>query len=189
MDKRETLVWTLPTRVFHWTLAGAFAIAWLTEDDFISLHEAAGYTILGLIAWRLVWGLVGPRHARFSDFVHGPRAVFGYLRDILGGHPRRYLGHNPAGGAMVVVLLVALLLTGLSGMATLAVEDGRGPLAGFAWLSGGGMEWLEEIHEFSANLTLGLVGLHVAGVVLAGRQHGENLVAAMLNGFKRREED
>jgi len=165
-------VWDPAVRLFHWSLVAAFAIAWLTGDEWDKVHEIAGYVILGLIAFRLFWGIVGTRYARFRQFVHGPQAVGDYLRATLEGREKRYIGHNPAGGAMVVALLVALAATGLSGwMTTLDMF----------W----GSEWVEEIHEVFANLMLLLVGLHVAGVLFASLRHGENLVRAMVNGRKR----
>jgi cytochrome b len=164
-------VWDPLVRIFHWSLAGAFALAYLVEDRLLSLHLAAGYTVLGLIGFRLLWGIIGPLHARFGDFVRGPRAVFSYLWQIVAGHPRRYLGHNPAGGAMVVVLLVSLAATGLSGWLLLGISPAEG-------------EWVEEIHEFCANFTLFLVVLHLIGVAAASLQHRENLVRAMLTGEK-----
>jgi len=165
-------VWDPAVRLFHWSLVAAFAIAWLTGDEWDKVHEIAGYVILGLIAFRLFWGIVGTRYARFWQFVPGPAGVKAYLGAMLRGREKRYIGHNPAGGAMVVALLAALLITGVSGwMTTLDMF----------W----GSEWVEEFHEVFANLMLVLVGLHVAGVLFTGLRHGENLVRAMINGRKR----
>jgi cytochrome b len=181
-------VWDPLIRLFHWGLVLSFLIAFLTEDDWLQLHVLAGYTVLGLIGFRLLWGLVGSRHARFANFVQGPRRTWAYLHDMLLARPRRYLGHNPAGAAMVVSLLITLALTTVTGLMTYGHEEFAGPLAGFMahqphWLG----EALEEAHEFLANLTLLLVGLHVGGVLLASVQHRENLVRSMLHGFKRKE--
>ncbi len=186
MTEQTIKVWGPLVRFFHWTLVAAFFVAYLTEDDVLSLHVWAGYWIGGLIVFRLLWGLVGPRYARFSDFVQRPGVVLHYLKDELLGRARRYIGHNPAGGAMVVVLLASLGLTVLAGLVLLGSGECAGPLAG--WLCGGGKalaESFEDIHEFFANFTLLLVGLHVLGVLVAGRLHGENLVAAMWHGRKR----
>ncbi|MDT8388707.1 MAG: cytochrome b/b6 domain-containing protein [Thiogranum sp.] len=184
----EIKVWDLLTRVFHWSLATAFFVAYLTEDDWMDVHVYAGYTIAGLIAFRLVWGWTGTRHARFRDFVRPPREVLAYLKDMVLFHPKRYLGHNPAGGAMVMALLVSLLITVLTGVSVYGAEEMAGPLAGvFANVSESMGDVMEELHEFFANFTLFLVVLHVVGVVLAGLQHGENLVHAMINGKKRAE--
>ncbi|WP_260291870.1 cytochrome b/b6 domain-containing protein [Sedimenticola hydrogenitrophicus] len=186
LPDNEIKVWDLPTRVFHWTLAGSFMIAYLTEDDFIALHTLAGYTIIGLILFRLVWGIVGPRHARFSDFAHPPGSVLAYLKQVIRFRAARYLGHNPAGGAMVFALLIALTLTIVSGLVTYGAEQAAGPLA---TLMSGVPDAIgkaaEEVHEFFANLTLLLVLFHLAGVLLASLQHGENLVRAMINGRKQ----
>jgi cytochrome b len=182
----EVKVWDPLVRVFHWTLVTAFAVAFLTEDDWLDLHVLAGYTVLGLVGIRLVWGVVGTRHARFGDFVRGPSTVLGYVGDVLRGRARRYLGHNPAGGAMIVALLALLTLTVLTGLGAYGASELAGPFAGMftdpRWV-----EPLEEVHELLANLTLLLVGVHVAGVVASSLAHRENLVRAMVTGTKPRE--
>ena len=182
----EIKVWDPLVRVFHWGLVAAFAIAYLTEDDFLLVHVWAGYTLLGLIVVRVVWGFIGSRHARFSDFVTRPRAAIRYLLDTVRLRARRYIGHNPIGGAMVVVLLFSLVATAMTGMGIYGVEHHAGPLAG--WFAGGGERWedtLEEVHEFFANFTLLLVFVHVLGVLTESLIHRENLVKAMINGRKR----
>lgn len=179
-------VWDPLIRVFHWTLVTAFIIAYATEDDLMQLHAFAGYVIAGLLIFRVAWGFVGPRHARFSDFVSSPREVLAYLKDTLTLRARRYLGHNPAGGLMILALLAALSLTTLSGLVLYGVDEHAGPLAGL--MAGYGEAWedpLEEIHEFLANLTLALVFIHVAGVIVSSFLHRENLVRAMWTGTKR----
>ncbi len=167
-------VWDLFVRVFHWSLVASFAIAWITADEWDRLHEWAGYAAVALVGCRIVWGFIGTKYARFSDFVRSPFAMFGYLRDVLRGQERRYIGHNPAGGAMILALLAGIIGLGLTGwmMTTNAF-----------W----GVEWVEEVHEALANGMLVLVGLHVVGVLVAGLRHGENLVAAMLTGHKRQD--
>jgi len=130
--------------------------------------------------------LIGTRHARFSDFVCSPSDTLNYLKDMTVLKAKRYLGHNPAGGAMIVALLVSLSLTTLTGLGVYGIE-GAGPLAG--WLAGASefaKDVMEEIHEFFANFTLLLIGIHLAGVVLGGIFHGENLVRAMFTGNKQR---
>ena len=168
-------VWDLPTRLFHWLLAASFAGAWLTADSerWINVHTTLGYAFAGLIAFRLVWGLVGPRYARFSSFVRGPGAVKRYLLSLLTLRPEHHVGHNPAGGAMVIALL--LMLGVITGTGHLMTTDAF-------W----GVKWVEELHELAANLTLGLIALHVLGVLVASFEHGENLVRAMITGRKRR---
>ncbi|QGU33773.1 cytochrome b/b6 domain-containing protein [Thermochromatium tepidum] len=179
-------VWDPLVRVFHWSLVGAFATAFILEDDLLGVHVWAGYLVLALVAVRLVWGLIGTRHARFSDFVRGPRAVLAYLRAVLSRRAPRYLGHNPAGGAMILLLLIALAATGISGLALYGAEEFAGPLAGV--MRGVPAFWgevLEETHEVLANLTLGLILIHVAGVLVSSWLHRENLIAAMISGYKR----
>ena len=181
----QVKVWDPLVRVFHWTLVTAFFVAYLTEDDLLDLHVYAGYLIGGLLMVRLVWGFVGSRYARFSDFVKRPSEVRAYLKSLISLHPRRYLGHNPAGGAMVVALLVSLLFTMLSGVAVYGIGESAGPMAAsMAGMSDFWADVLEEVHEFFANFTVLLVCLHVLGVLLASLQHRENLVKSMVNGFK-----
>lgn len=165
-------VWDPLVRIFHWSLVLCFGGAWLLGEDGGALHQALGYGVLGLVAFRIVWGFAGSRTARFASFVPAPRRLASYARDVLAHREQRYLGHNPAGGAMIVLLLAALAATGVTGwMMTTDV----------LW----GVEWVEEVHEAFAGGTLGLVGLHLAGVVFSSLRHRENLVAAMFSGRKR----
>jgi len=185
---RETIpVWDPLVRIFHWSLAGFFFIAYLTEDELLSVHVYAGYAVAGLIFFRLVWGLIGTRHARFSDFVTSPGGVMRYVGRLLAGRAPHYAGHNPAGGAMIVALLVSLVLTAFFGMALIA-GDGNGPLAG-TFVAAYSGEAMEELHELFANLTLFLVALHVAGVMVSSLLEGQNLVKAMITGRKRTLDD
>jgi cytochrome b len=182
--RRESVpVWDPLIRIFHWSLAGFFLLAYVTEDELLTVHVYAGYAVAGLIIFRLIWGLIGTRHARFIDFVTGPARLVRYLGLLAAGRAPRYLGHNPAGAAMIIALLASLALTAFTGMGLIA-GDGIGPLAGtiFANLSG---EAFEEAHEFFANLTLFLVVLHVAGVLVSSLLHQENLVKSMVTGRKR----
>jgi len=166
-------VWDPLVRVFHWSLAGSVAVAWLTGDGGPkTVHHWAGYLAGALIAVRLIWGLVGTRHARFRAFVRHPKAVLAYLRDIARGVERRYIGHNPAGGAMIVALLLTVGAQVLTGW--LATTD-----------MFFGVEWIEELHSVSSKLILVLIGLHILGVVVASWRHRENLPLAMLTGRKR----
>jgi cytochrome b len=165
-------VWDPFVRVFQWSLATLFLVAYVTGDEVERVHIAAGYAIAGLIALRVVWGFVGPRHARFGNFVRSPRAVLAYLRDVALFRAPRYLGHNPAGGAMIIALLVVLAATGITGymMTTDAFWGAKG---------------VEEIHEAFANLTVGLIAFHVLGVLISSFGHRENLVKSMMTGRKR----
>jgi cytochrome b len=184
--RREVRVWDPLVRVFHWSLVAAFATAFIVEDDLLGVHVWAGYLVLALIAVRLVWGVIGTRHARFSDFVRGPRQVIAYIGDALRLRAGRHLGHNPAGGAMVIALLALVSATGISGLALYGAQELSGQLAPLmgglppAW---GGA--LEEAHEVLANLTLVFIIAHVAGVIFSGLAHRENLVLSMLTGRKR----
>ncbi|MDX9741567.1 MAG: cytochrome b/b6 domain-containing protein [Gammaproteobacteria bacterium] len=170
----ERRVWDPLVRIFHWTLAAGFTVAWLTGDEVQPVHEAVGYLIAGLIALRIVWGFVGSRHARFADFVRRPAVVAGNLRDIARGHPRRYLGHSPAGGAMVLTLLATILVSVITGL-MMAV-------GGYAEV-----HLVEEVHEAAATTALVLVILHLIGVIVASLQHRENMPRAMITGRKRAE--
>lgn len=165
-------VWDLPTRLFHWLLAASFAGAWLTAESerWRDVHVTLGYTFAALIAFRLIWGVVGSRYARFSSFVTGPGPVKRYIGSILLMRPEHHVGHNPAGGWAVLGLLGLGFATALSGYATYQEYGG---------------DWLEELHEGAASAMLGLVLVHVGAVLLSSFIHRENLVRAMLNGFKR----
>ncbi|MDH5376761.1 MAG: cytochrome b/b6 domain-containing protein [Gammaproteobacteria bacterium] len=188
MEKvNEVKVWDPAVRIFHWTLVASFLVAYLSEDDFMSLHVWAGYLIGGLIIFRLIWGLIGTRYARFSSFVKRPQEVRSYLRDVLLFRAKRYLGHNPAGGAMIIALLLSLTITTVTGVMVYGAEESAGPLAPlFAGASESVEDVLEEVHEFFANFTVFLVFFHVAGVVIASFQHHENLVRSMVTGLKAR---
>lgn len=168
---RKILVWDFPTRAFHWLLALSFAGAFLTAESerYRDVHVTLGYTMLGLVAFRLVWGLVGTRYARFWSFAFGPRSVLTYLKSLLTRSPQHYIGHNPAGSWAIYALLTLIVLAGASGWAT--YED----LGGHA---------MEEVHEAFANLLLAVVALHIAGVAVSSLVHGENLVRSMVTGYK-----
>jgi cytochrome b len=165
-------VWDLFVRTFHWSLVALFTTAYVTGDEIERVHIAAGYAIAALLALRIVWGFFGSRHARFADFVRSPREALGYLRDALLLRARRYIGHNPAGGLMVITLIVMLSATCLTGY--LMTTDAF-------W----GSEMVEEIHGGLANATLALVLLHVLGVLVVSFEHRENLVKSMISGRKR----
>ncbi|MCZ0963342.1 cytochrome b/b6 domain-containing protein [Paracoccus benzoatiresistens] len=165
-------VWDGFVRLFHWSLVGLIAGTWLTAEGPKLWHERMGYVIAALILARLVWGLVGPRHARFGDFVRGPGTVVAYLRALRAGCEPRYLGHNPAGGAMIVALLLAVSGTVLTGW--LQTTDAF-------W----GSSTMGDVHEALATLILVLAGIHVLGVMVESLRHRENLVWSMLTGTKR----
>jgi cytochrome b len=174
-------VWDLFVRLFHWTLVVGFTVAYFTEDPLI-VHVWAGYVVGALIVARVVWGLIGPRYARFSDFVYGPVATLRYVRDLILLRSPRYLGHSPGGGAMVMLLIAFLAATVLTGLLVYGGEQQAGPLAGM--LSKDTGEAIEEVHDVVANITLALVIAHIAAVALASFVHRENLVGAMITGYK-----
>ena len=194
------LVWDPFVRIAHWAIALGFFAAYLTEAS-RQVHIWAGYVVGLLVITRVAWGFIGTRHARFADFVTGPVTASRYLWDLMRGRAKRYIGHSPAGGAMVIALLVspvATVATGLIGYA----EEGRGPLAPlYAQTSSASAQTitgeedkgdrrrdestLSEIHGAIANVTLGLVVFHILGVILASFMHQENLARAMVTGRKR----
>lgn len=170
-ERRRILVWDAPVRVFHWLAVASFFGAWLTAESerWQLVHVTLGYTLAGLIVFRLVWGLIGTRHARFASFVRGPAAVVRYGRALLRGEPEHFVGHNPAGALAIVGLLAIGAVLTASGWATF------NDLGGHA---------VEEVHEAMADLMMALVGVHVAGVVVSSWLHRENLVGAMVGGHK-----
>lgn len=183
-DSQQVIkVWDPFVRVFHWSLALFFTVAYLTEDDFETVHFYMGYAISVLIGFRLLWGLIGPKYARFSNFVTGKDKVVSYLKSLLTGNAEHYVGHNPAGGIMVVALLLLLAMTTFFGMTLLAI-DGGGPLAG-TFVTSFNEDLVEGLHELCANGTLMLVFVHIAGVIVSSFLHKENLVRAMVTGVKK----
>lgn len=188
-DDTTVKVWDGFVRAFHWVVVVGFFTAYFTEDEVMGLHVWAGYTVLSLVILRVVWGFVGSRHARFRDFLYAPGTILGYLKDFVTFRNRRYLGHNPAGGAMIVLLLISLLATGFTGLVMFGAEGGGGVLRELAGAVGAlgeaGEEAFEDVHEFFANLTLFLAVLHIAGVLFESLVHHENLARAMVTGRKR----
>lgn len=168
---QKILVWDLPVRLGHWLMVGGFALAWLTGDSetFRLVHVFAGATVLAVATFRLPWGFIGSRYARFADFVRAPAAVRNYVLSLLRLQPAHHVGHNPAGGWAIVLLLGLAILTGLAGWATYSDLGGH---------------WLEDVHEGLAAAMLTVVIVHVAGVLTGSLLHGENLVRAMVNGYR-----
>lgn len=169
----ETLrVWDPVVRIGHWSLVAACTFAWISKEGWGHWHEWAGYATLGLVATRIAWGYAGSRYARFSQFVRSPRATLQYLRSVLARSEPRYLGHNPLGSCMALSLLAAVVLTGTTGWLYTTDEF---------W----GVEWVERLHGWCADMLLALAVLHVAGAIFTSFRHRENLVASMIHGRKR----
>lgn len=207
----QVKVWDPFVRFFHWSLAVAFLLAYFLEPEegTLAVHVWAGYAVGGLVLLRVVWGFIGSKHARFSDFLFSPFTALRYLGGLFRGRSKRYLGHSPAGAWMVFSLLAALLVTVFLGMGLYAQGQNRGPLAPFfGAMAGvslvaapayadedeggdvgerteGATDLFEELHEVAANVTLILALLHIGGVVLASLAHHENLARAMVTGRKR----
>lgn len=203
-------VWDPLVRLGHWALVAAFTIAYLTGEDNRAAgdwHEWAGYAAGAIVAWRILWGLIGPRYARFSDFLVWPRSALIYLIDLIFGRSRRYVGHSPAGGAMIIALLGLIAVTIITGIvADEGYEQAPPPAVQASVMAPAGNPKAEdastvrnvpaaklegkesligELHDALANITLFLVIFHVLGVALASFVHRENLVAAMVTGKKR----
>lgn len=168
---RKILVWDLPIRVFHWLMVLSFVGAYLTaeSESWRLVHVTLGYTMAGLVVFRILWGLIGSRYARFSNFVRGYKSVARYVGSLLQGRPEHHIGHNPAGAVAIIGLLGLTLVVGVTGWATYNDIVGK---------------WLEETHEVAANIMLAIVIVHIAGVVMASWLHHENLVGAMFSGRK-----
>lgn len=203
-------VWDIFVRVFHWVLGGAILGMYLTSEASKGAHIRLGYFVIILVLARIVWGFVGPKHARFKDFLYGPVEILNYLKSLITGRPNHYVGHNPAGGLMVVVMLIALLVitfTGLKAQATSAPDamaNTRIAIPGFAYADDddhGGHEgrkhhsessqnekkggFWKEIHEFMTSFMLFLIGIHIAGVLVSSWLHKENLTLSMITGKKK----
>jgi cytochrome b len=197
-------VWDMFVRLFHWSIVGLVATSLISGEIELGFHPYSGYAIFSLVCLRVIWGFVGSKHAQFKDFAYSPSHVIQYLKDIITGNPKRFLGHNPAGGVMVLALLITLATTTLSGMKLYGIEEGEGPFAANIQVSlvkqvyaesdhdhdhdhenhEKSEEFWEEVHETSISILMLLILLHVLGAVLASKQHKENLIKAMITGDK-----
>lgn len=204
-NEESIVVWDLLVRVFHWALVIFFVVAYFTGDDDNTWHIYSGYTVLGLVVFRIIWGVIGTRYARFSNFIYSPRKVINYGKSLIQGKPEHYLGHNPAGGYLIIALLLSLLVVTLSGLKLYALEEGRGLFAGNAVRNSAevslvqktlvsrndndndeeGEEFWEELHEAASNFTVLLIFIHIAGVLMSSRLEKQNLVKAMFTGRKK----
>ncbi|MBE9527676.1 MAG: cytochrome b/b6 domain-containing protein [Proteobacteria bacterium] len=201
MNRRETTrVWDPAVRIFHWSLVLTCLGAFISSEESESIHAVAGYVITALILFRIIWGFIGTRHARFIDFIYGPREISSYLKGFLSGRSGHYLGHNPAGGLMVLLLLASLLVTCWTGLKAWG-EEGHGPLSAESTISitatahadsgdkhkkgdHSKEELYEEVHEFFAGFTLFLIVVHIAGVLVTTVFHREHLIKGMITGRK-----
>ena len=182
-DLREQMphvqVWDAPTRLFHWMVVILIFVSWLSADQaYMTVHLCSGLALLALLLFRIGWGLIGSTTARFSDFLHPPRAVLSYLR----GGEGLYAGHNPAGGLMVAVLIAVLLVQAITG---LFANDGlhfSGPLA--LSVSDDTSTWVTSLHGAIFNVLLLLIWCHVVAVGFYLFVKGHNLVKAMVTGRK-----
>lgn len=203
-------VWDIFVRIFHWALVGSMLGQYISGDELKGVHYRLGYFIIILVLARIVWGFIGTKHARFGDFLYRPVDIINYLKSLFSGKPIHYMGHNPAGGLMIVVMLIALLATTFTGLKALA-SDGKGPLANADTVilsvayadsdeheEGEGEhyasdspptqekeEFWEEAHEMMVNFMLCLIGIHIAGVVVSSWLHKENLILSMITGRKK----
>ncbi len=170
--KQAIMVWDMPVRVFHWLLVICFAGAWLTSESerLQMIHYAFGYTACLLVLIRLVWGVIGTRYARFTQFLKSPKAVLEHFMAMLRGHPHHDVGHNPAGGLVMVALMLLILVIGVSGY--LSVKELLGDFAG-------------EIHESVASLALAVVILHILAAIVMSLMEKQNLVKSMVDGKKQ----
>lgn len=172
LDGARVKVWDPLVRIFHWSVVGGVLANLTVFEHEKTPHTYVGYAVLAALAIRLAWGVIGPRHARFASFVVGPRGLWRYARAMLAGREPRYLGHNPAGAAMIVILMILLAAIGTTG-----------------WMMGldrfWGVGWVEALHKTAANLLIGAVVLHVLGAVFESVRHRENLPLAMITGYKR----
>lgn len=169
---KTILVWDIPTRLFHWLFALSFAVAYVTAeaDGWAGVHVFSGLLMLGLIVYRMVWGMLGSRYARFSSFLYSPAAALKYLLDTLQGKAGRHVGHNPAGSWAIYLLLLLGIGSGVSGLAMLTAG-----------------EQFKDLHEVLANGALAVVAVHIVGVIAASLLHRENLPRAMVTGCKEGE--
>lgn len=179
-------VWDLPVRLFHWMLALGFVSAyWLAENHLLNWHVLSGYFLCGLLAFRIIWGFVGNSYARFKSFVFTPQETLAYIRSLRAGKPIHYYGHNPAGALMVFALMGTLFLVFVSGCLSLGLIDYEGPFSFLANQASDETSYLlRYLHGCLVNGALFLIPLHLLGVLQGSLQHKENLVRAMITGWK-----
>lgn len=169
---KSVLVWDKVVRIFHWTIVTGFMLDMFVLAEGKTPHRWVGYVILAAIAVRLVWGFIGTPHARYNDFIPMPKRVVGYVKSLMKGTEPRYVGHNPAGALMIIALVVMLLTCCITG-----------------WMQGldrfWGVEWLQQLHELTANGIMALAVVHVLAAIIESFRHKENLIKSMVTGRKR----
>jgi cytochrome b len=186
IKQQRIQVWDPLVRLFHWLLAVCFLVAYVLEDDMLNLHVLAGSIVFGLIIFRLIWGLIGTEHSRFVDFICSFKQIIQHLRDLVRLRPAKHTGHTPVGGAMILLLLFGLLILTLSGVMLYALEGATLPFARF--MAGVDLDTavlIEHVHGWVADLLMLLVIFHVAGVLLESLLQKQNLVRAMITGYKK----
>jgi cytochrome b len=178
------LIWDLPTRLFHWTLAASFALAWFTSegDQWRAIHVFLGYLMLGLVGFRVVWGFAGSHFSRFASFWFTPKEAIGYVKQVFNSNAPRFVGHNPAGSLAIYILLAMTVVVGFTGIVTLGGDEQQGIAAG--WFTFGQIQTLKKLHELCAILMLLVVGGHITGVAVESVLHKENLAQSMVAGYK-----
>ena len=196
--QEEIKVWDIGVRTFHWSLVTFFIIAYISGDEEELIHIYSGYAVLALVIFRVLWGFIGTKYARFSNFIYPPHTVLQYAKSLFTSKPLHYLGHNPLGGWMIILLLISLIAVSWSGLEVYGAE-GHGPLASTSIIApamadsdnehGPGKsrqeELWEDVHETFANITLFLIIVHLCGVISAGFMHQENLIRSMITGYKK----
>lgn len=206
-------VWDIAIRVFHWTLVGCYAIAFISSENIMKLHVIFGYSVLFLVLFRILYGFVGTKYARFTDFLYPPAQIVDYLKGLLIGRTKHYVGHNPVGGLMILIMLLSLLALTLTGLKAYGIK-GHGPLAKheISFMTNDFAdsddeedhdehnshdrrskkdhrtekdEFWEEVHETIAYFIIFLVSIHIMGVLISSLVHRENLIKAMITGRKQ----
>lgn len=184
-DRVPVRVWDAPVRLVHWSLVGLIAWSWWSGTEgglTMTWHMRSGYAILTLLLFRLVWGFIGGRHARFRDFLYAPRAVAAYTRTLFSRQAHLYAGHNPVGGVSALLMMLCILVQAVTGL--FASDDvlTEGPLYGL--IDKATSDWLTTVHFYNFYVLLALVGVHVAAILFYRVWKRENLVGAMITGCK-----
>ena len=170
-QKQSVLIWDFPVRVFHWLLVISFAGAWLTSESEAQqmIHYAFGYSACALVLFRIAWGVVGTRYARFSQFIKGPLETIRHIKALLTGNQHLGLGHNPAGALAMISLMILILIIGLTGY--WGVKEYFGDFIG-------------DVHDAVASLAMAVVMIHIAAAIIMSFIQKENLIRSMVTGKK-----